>query len=157
MVSKSGTIFNEAKYKRIHKDRRKLYVVLQPWNQSKCTIRVEQDADLVLKNLKLQIFGQPQDDVLITTDRRFKHYKANEDCIILKDGLPFRKYYGETDGVKYYQIVIPRQLAEEVLRSLHGEFRKHPGITKTIMAYREKYFYPKMAQIIRNWVMSCEQ
>ena len=33
-------------------------------------IRVEQDADLVLKNLKLKILGQPHDDVLLTTDRR---------------------------------------------------------------------------------------
>ena len=32
-------------------------------------IRVEQDADLVLKNLKLKILGQPYDDVLLTTDR----------------------------------------------------------------------------------------
>ena len=36
-------------------------------------IRVEQDADLVLKNLKIKILGQPHDDVLLTTDRRFKH------------------------------------------------------------------------------------
>ena len=101
-------------------------------------IRVEQDADLVLKNLKLKIRGQPNDDVLLTTDRRFKHYKANEDRIILKDGLLFRKYYGDTGNVKYYQILIPKQLVNEVLRSLHGEFGKHPGITKTIIAYREK-------------------
>ena len=39
-------------------------------------IRVEQDADLVLKNLKLKILGQPHDDVLLATDRRYKHYKA---------------------------------------------------------------------------------
>ena len=32
-------------------------------------IRVEQDADLVLKNLKLKILGQPHDDVLLATDR----------------------------------------------------------------------------------------
>ena len=31
--------------------------------------RVEQDADLVLKNLKLKILGQPYDYVLLTTDR----------------------------------------------------------------------------------------
>ena len=55
-------------------------------------IRVEQDADLVLKNLKLKILGQPHDDVLLTADRRFKHYKANEERIILKDGLFLRKY-----------------------------------------------------------------
>ena len=36
-------------------------------------IGVEQDADLVLKNLKLKILGQPHDDVLLTTDRRYKH------------------------------------------------------------------------------------
>ena len=44
-----------------------------------------------------------------------------------------------------------------MLRSLHGNFGKHPGITKTIIAYREKYYYPKMAQLIREWVMSCEK
>ena len=97
-------------------------------------IRAEQDADLVLKNLKLKILGQPHDDVLLATDRRYKHYKANEDRIILKDGLLFRKYYGETVSIKYYQILIPKQLVNEVLRNLHGEFGKHPGITKTIIA-----------------------
>ena len=77
-------------------------------NGTKATaqIRVEQDADLVLKNLKLKILGQPHDDVLLATDRRYKHYKANEERIILKDGLLFRKYYGETGSVKYYQILI---------------------------------------------------
>ena len=71
-------------------------------NRIKATarIRVEQDADLVLKNLKLKLPGQPHDEVLLTTDSRFKHYKANEDRIILKDELLFRKYYGETGSVK---------------------------------------------------------
>ena len=120
-------------------------------------IRVEQDADLVLKNLKLKILGHPHDDVLLATDRRYKHYKANEDRIILKDGLLFRKYYGETGSVKYYQTLIPKQLVSEVLRSLHGEFGKHPVNTKTIIAYRKKYYYRNMAQLLRDWVMSCEQ
>ena len=120
-------------------------------------IRVEQDVELVLKNMKLKILGQPYDEVLIMTDSRYKSYKANEDRIILKDGLPFRKYFGETGSVKYYQILIPKQLVKEVLRSLHGEFGKHPGIYKTIIAYREKFQFPKMAQLIREWVMSCEQ
>ena len=120
-------------------------------------LRVEQEAHLVPKNLKLKILGQPHDDVLLTTDRRFKHYKANEDRIILKDGFLFRKYYGETGSVKYYQILIPKQLVNELLRSLHGEFGKHPGITKTITAFREKYYYPNMAQFVKDWVMSCEQ
>ena len=120
-------------------------------------IRVEQYVDLLLKNLKLKILGQPFDEVLIMTDPRSKHYKTNEDRIILKDGLLYRKYFGETGSVKYYQILIPKQLVKEVLRSLHGEFGKHPGIFKTITACREKYYFPKKAQFIREWVISCEQ
>ena len=76
----------------------------------------------MLKNLKLKILGQPHDDVILTTDRRFKHYKANEDRIIVKDGLLLRKKYGETGSVKHYQILIPKQLVNEVLQSPHGEF-----------------------------------
>ena len=120
-------------------------------------IRVEQDVNFVLKNMKLKILGQTYDEVLVITDSRYKNYKANEDRIILKDTLLFRKIFGETGSAKYYQIIIPKQLVKEVLRSLHGEFGKHPGIYKTIFAYREKYYFPKMAQLIREWVMSCEQ
>ena len=120
-------------------------------------IRVEQNVDLVLENMKLKILGQPYDKVLMLTDSRYKNYKANEDRIILKDGLLFTKNFGETGSVKYYQILIPKELVKEVLRSLHGEFGKHPGNFKTIIAYREKYYFPRMAQLIREWVMSCEQ
>ena len=126
-------------------------------NKANARTRIEQDADQVLKNLKLKILGQPHDDVLLTTDRRFKHYKANEDRIILKDGLLLRKYYGATGNVKYYNILMPKELVNEIIWSLHGEFGKHPEITRTIIAYREKYYNPNMAQLIRGWVLSCEQ
>ena len=68
------------------------------------------------------------------TDSRYKNDKANEDRIILKDGLLFRNFFGETGSVKDYQNLIPKQLVLEILRSLHGEFGKHPGISKTINA-----------------------
>ena len=119
-------------------------------NGIKASARIRVEQDVVLKNMKLKILGQPYDEVLIMTDSRYKKYKANEDRIILKDGLLFRKYFGETGSVKYYQILIPKQLVKEFLRSLHEEFGKHPGILKTIIAYRENYFFPKMAQLIRG-------
>ena len=108
-------------------------------SKANARIRVEQDVDLVLKNMKLKILDQPYDEVLMITDSRYKNYKTNEDRIILKDGLLFRKNFGETGSVKYYQILIPKQLVQEVLRSLHGEFGKHPGTFKIIIAYREKF------------------
>ena len=72
--------------------------------------RVEQDVDLVLKNMKLKILGQPHDEVLMTTDSRYKHYKANEEGINLKDGLLFRKKFGETVSVKNYHFLTSKQL-----------------------------------------------
>ena len=120
-------------------------------------IRVDQDFNLVLNNMKLKILGLPHDVVFMVTDSRYKSYKENEDRIILKDSLMFKIYFDETGSVKYYQIIMPKQLVHEVLRSLHGEFGEHPGNSKTIIAYREKYFFPKMAQLITVWVASCEQ
>ena len=70
---------------------------------------------------------------------------------------PIPEILWRNGSVKYYQILIPKQLVNEVLRNLHGEFGKQPGITKTIIAYREKYCYPNVAQLIREWVLSCEQ
>ena len=82
---------------------------------------------------------------------------ANEDRVILRDGLLLRIYFGETGSVKYYQIPNPKQTPNKVLRNLHGEFGKHPGIAKTITAYITKHYFPKMAQLINEWVMSYEQ
>ena len=65
-------------------------------------IRVERDVDLVLQNMRLKFLGQPRDEVLIITDSRYKNYKANENRIILKDGVLLWKNFGETDSVKYY-------------------------------------------------------
>ena len=120
-------------------------------------IRVAQNVDLVLKILKLKILGQPHDELLMMTDSRYKNYKAKEDRIILKDGLSFRKCFAKTRSVKYYQILIPKHLVNKVFRRLQEEFGKQPGIAQTIIAYWQNYYFPKKAQFIRKWVMSCEQ
>ena len=61
-------------------------------NKANARIRMKQDVDLVLKNMKLKILGQPRDEVLMMTDSRSKNNKAIEDRIILKDSLLLRKY-----------------------------------------------------------------
>ena len=53
--------------------------------------RIKKDVDLFLRKMKLKNLGQPHDEVFLTADRRYKHQKANEGRIILKDGLLFRK------------------------------------------------------------------
>ena len=119
--------------------------------------RIEKNVDIVLKNMKLKILGQPHEEVLTTTDTRYKYNKANEDRTHLKDGLESRIHFRETGSVKNYLILISKQLDNEVLYSFHGVFGKQPGINKLIIAYRERYYLPKTAQLMRKWVMSCEQ
>ena len=98
--------------------------------EANARIRVEQDVDLVLKKLKPNNYGQPHDKVLSTTDRRFEHYKAIEDRIIVKDRLFFRKYYGETGNVKYYQNLLPKQLVDEVRQSFPENLASIPELPK---------------------------
>ena len=107
-------------------------------NKAIALIQLKQDVDLVLKNLKLKFLGQLYDEVLLSTDISYEHYRANEDSVFPKDGRLFRKYYGKTDSVKHYQVSIPKQLVKQVLRSLHGKVGKHPGNSKTKVDYRKK-------------------
>ena len=109
--------------------------------KTKARIRVEKDVHLVLKNVKLKIIGQPNDEVLLMTDSRYKNYNANEDRISLKDGLLFWNYSGETVSVKYHQTLIPKQIVNKVLCSLH------PGNAKTKVSDREEYYFPKNGAI----------
>ena len=113
-------------------------------------IRVEQDVDLVLRNMKLKILGQPYDEELMRTESRHKNYKANEDRIFHKDGLLFKKYFGETGIVKYYQFLIPKQLVNE---ELARRIWKTPRKNQNNNCSHRKTLFP----LIKEWVMSCEQ
>ena len=50
--------------------------------------------------MKLKTLDQPHDEVLLVTGSRYKIYKANKDRMIFRDGLLFRKIFGETRSVK---------------------------------------------------------
>ena len=87
MEIKRRTIVIEEYHYIVYKDRRKLHVVFHEWNQSKYTNRSEQYVGPAFKNLKLKTKAQTYDRELLTTDKWYEHYKANEDRIIFKDGL----------------------------------------------------------------------
>ena len=82
--STCGIILNEAKYKILYKHQRKHFVVLHERNQGKCTDTSGTNFRSILKNRNIKRLGQPLDKVLLTTDRQFKHYTADENRIFLK-------------------------------------------------------------------------
>ena len=67
------------------------------------------------------------------------------------------QYFDETGNVKYHQIPLPQHLLQELLQSLHGTAHKHPGISKMLQEFRQRYYYPSMAKHVKKWVEGCEQ
>ena len=92
-------------------------------------MRHQQDRDNVLLNYKLRLLKEPYDDHLMATDHRALQYTAHESRIILKDGLLYRQYFGETGAIKYLQVLLPEQLVDSFIEAHHGSHDKHPGIT----------------------------
>ena len=119
-------------------------------------IRVEQDSDLVFKAIKRKLICEEHDKHLLQTDPKAKRLLVHENRLIVKDGVLMRKYYGECGQVTHHQILIPVHLITELLKALHGQMGKHPGITKMIQECRSKYYYPGLEKIIKQWVMQCE-
>ena len=118
-------------------------------------MRHQQDRDNVLRNYKLRLLKEPYDEHLMATDHRALQYTAQESRIILKDGLLYRQYFGETGAVKYLQVLLPKQLVDSFIEAHHGSHDKHPGITKVIQQCREKYYYPGLAAKIAKHINQC--
>ena len=119
-------------------------------------IRLEQNNDIVLRNLRAKIEGNTFDENDLASDYRYQHYLQNITRIEIKQEVLTRKYYTDTGTTSHYQILLPTQLLEGLLQALHGHNSNHPGITKMIQEVRQKYYYPCIAKYIKKWVSNCQ-
>ena len=106
-------------------------------------IRVVPILDLTPKSTRLKLMGQPYDELLMSSNSRHKLYKAKNDRITLKGGPSFQNWHKETVDVKYQNFSILKHFVNEVLRHLPGESGRHPGIGRSIIAYRRKFYFQK--------------
>ena len=104
-------------------------------------IRLEQNNDIVLRNLRAKLEGNPFDENELASDYRYQHYLQNITRIEIKQEVLTRKYYTDTGTISHYQILLPIQLLDEFLQALHGHNSNHPRITKMIQEARQKYYY----------------
>ena len=83
------------------------------------------------------------------TKRAAHHYE-------LEDGVVYRRV--RTDGENHHlALVVPRQLRQEVLESLHDhKTAGHLGLRKTWQKIRTRFFWPKMFKSVQNYVLSCD-
>ena len=109
-------------------------------------IRVEQDSNLVFKAIKRKLICEENDKHLLQIDPTAKRLLVHENILLVKDGILMGKYYGECGQVTHHQILILEHLNTELLKAIHGQMRKQPGITKLIQERRSKYYYPGLAK-----------
>ena len=102
-------------------------------------IRLEQNNDIVLRNLRAKLEGNPFDENELASDYRYQHYLQNITRIEIKQEVLTRKYYTDNGTISHYQILLPIQLLDEFLQVLYSHNSNHPGITKMIQEARQKY------------------
>ena len=119
-------------------------------------ILIEQDSDPTLLNFKRELLGLPFDEQIFWIDARYMHYPRNKKRIIIKDDILYRQYYNHIGEVSYLRVLLPGQLLKVLLLSLHGTAGKHAGISKMMQEIRQKYYFPSIANYVKNWVRDCE-
>ena len=117
-------------------------------------IRLEKNNDIVLRNLRAKMEGNPFDENDLASDYRYQHYLQNITRIETKQEVLTRKYY--TDTGTHYQILLPTQLLEEPLQALHSHNSNHSRITKVIQEVRQKYYYACIAKYIKNGLVTAK-
>ena len=120
------------------------------------SIAVEQNNDVIFQQLRLQILKESYSETILSQDNRYQHYCRQMDRLSVLDEIITRQYFDETGSVKYNQVLLPKNLVQELLESLHGKANKHPGISKKLIEIRQKFYYPGIAKIVKNWVQGCE-
>ena len=85
------------------------------------------------------------------------HYSRIKKRNIIKEDILCRQYYKDLGKVSQLQVLLPGQLLEVILQSLHGTAGKHPSISKMMQEIRQKYYFPSIATYVKNWVRDCEK
>ena len=96
------------------------------------------------------MLGLPFDEQILLNDARYIHYPKNKKFIIIKDDILYRHYYDDIGEVSHLQVLLPGQLLEVLLQSLHGTASKHTGISKMMQEIRQKYYFPSIEPYVRN-------
>ena len=93
-------------------------------------IRIEQKNDIVLRNLRAKLEGNPFDENELASDYRYQHYLQNITRIEIKQEVLTRKYYTDTGTISHYQIL-------HQSNSWMNSFRPYMVITQTIQESRK--------------------
>ena len=80
-------------------------------------IKLGQNNDVVLRNLRSKIKGNPFGENDLAFDYRYQHYHQNITKIKTKREVLTRRDYSEKETTSHYQMLLPTQHPEKLLRA----------------------------------------
>ena len=119
-------------------------------------IIIEKDSDQTLLNFKREMVSLPFNEHILVNGARYMHCSKNKKNIIIKDDKLCTQHYNDLCEVSHLQALLPRQLLKVLLQSLHGTTGENRGFSKMMQEIRQNYFFPSIAEYVRNWVRECE-
>lgn len=104
---------------------------------------------------------QQEDPELATTVKALmeggrvpRPYTKQENRLVIRDGVLFRRTQLTARGPTVYQLVLPRSLQHLALRQLHDN-SGHFGLKKTQRKVQERVYWPSYLSDVASWVREC--
>ena len=76
--------------------------------------------------------------------------------IHIKEGVLYRRLYPPGEGREIFQVLLPKSLHLEVLKSLHDD-HGHQGVERTTNLVKERCFWPYMRRDIEEYCQNCHR
>ena len=91
---------------------------------------------------------------LTNTHSQLKVFLRDWDKFFLEDGVLYRRSRFST-GEERNQLVLPSKMKDTVLQGLHNDLG-HMGRDRTVELVRSRFFWPHLANDVRQWIQLCE-
>lgn len=116
--------------------------------------RQAEDPDLLLiQQWKVQQLPQPE--VCDSTSPYMKRLIAQWDKIIMQNGVLGILCKAVSDNPTF-QVIVPKQEANSIWKTYHNGMG-HPSSERTLAALRQRCYWPRMTQDVKEWTETCMQ
>lgn len=133
-------------------------VILSKFSDEEMASFQQKDPDIsfVYENL-LSGNKRPSNSEAVVKSSAARHYWVIWNSLCFTKGLVFKESFQKNGFCKYYQLLVPRTLKQEVLKEAHdARMGGHFGCRKTYEKVKQKYYWYEMKDDVSNWVLKCD-
>ena len=118
-----------------------------------------QDEDLsVILNWIENNDERPGWSIVAPCSRTTKILWAQWDSLRVLQKCLYRLWEGTTAMESRYQLIVPKELRDEVLAQVHGtETSGHFGVNKTLQRLKQRFYWPSCRFDVKQWCASCDK